>query len=50
MSVPTNKNISAKIVFHISSVFRDLSVIVNKYILSSSPKLVDAAPAGNLHS
>ena len=50
MSVPTNKNVASEIAPHISSAFRDLGVIIEKYILSSSTKLVDAHPVGTLES
>ena len=50
MSVPKNKYFAAEITPHISPALRDLSVISDKYILSSSPKLVDSNPAGNLYS
>ena len=33
MAVPTNKNLAAEIVPHISSALRDLCVIFDKYIL-----------------
>ena len=50
MSVSTNKNIAAEIAPHISSALRYLSVIFEKYIPSSSTKLADVDPAGNLNS
>ena len=50
MSVSTNKNIAAEIEPHISSALRDLVVIFEKYISSSSTKLADVDPAGNLNS
>ena len=49
--VCTNQvNIAAEILPHISSVLRDLGVIFDKYILSSSTKLVDADPTGTSNS
>ena len=49
MSVPTNKNIASEIAPHISYTLRDLDVIFEKYILSSSPKLVYEYPSGTLY-
>ena len=50
MSVSTNKNIAAGIAPHAYAVLRDLGVISDKSILSSSTKLVDADPTGTLES
>ena len=47
-SVPTNKNLAAEIVPHISSALRDISMIFDKSILFGSPKLVYVDPAGTL--
>ena len=44
------KQFSAKILPHISSVLRNLGVVVEKYIVSSSTKIVDADPKGTLNS
>ena len=44
------KNIAAEIAPHISSALRDLGVIFEKSLLSSSTKLVDAYPEGALDS
>ena len=44
------KNISADIAPHIYSSLRDLSVIFEIYILSSSPKFLDIDLAGTLDS
>ena len=40
------KELADEIAPHISSALRDLSVIFDKFILSSNPKLVGADPAG----
>ena len=44
------KNIAVEIMTHISSTLRHLSVIFEKSILDSYPKLVDTNPAGTLDS
>ena len=49
-SVPKNKNHAAKISPQVSSSLRHLSVIFEKYILSSIPKFVYTYPAGTLAS
>ena len=50
MSVTTNKNLAAEIAPHVSSSLRDLGVIFERYIISSSPKLADVDPEGKLDS
>ena len=50
MFVPTNRNLVADILPHISSALRYLSVNFEKYVLFSSPKLVYIDPAGTLDS
>ena len=50
MSVTTNKNISAEIAPHTYSPLRVLGLNFQKSILSSSPKLAVADPAGTLDS
>ena len=50
MYVPTNKNIIAEIAPYISSALRDIGVIIEESILSSSTKLEYVDPAGTLDS
>ena len=50
ISVPTNQNLPDNITSHIYSALRDLYVIFDKSILSSSPKLVDIYSTGTVDS
>ena len=50
MFVPTKKNLAADIETHISSVLRDLGMIIEKPILSGNPKFMYADSYCNLDS
>ena len=49
MSVPTKKSLADKIVPHIYFALRDLGVIFDKYILSSSPILAVVYHSGTAY-